>query len=209
MDERGGEPEPGGGSRPARLDLDRLRNHDPVAVEDHDSRREAAVLIPVVERPEGHALVVVRRADHLGEHAGEMAFPGGGREPTDVDLHGTALREAGEEVGLRPVEATVLGRLDDIRTVSAYVVRPFVATVPDRTYEPDDREVVEVVTLPVSALTDPENYDRERRDHPDRGEVTLHYFRVDGYTVWGATGRLLAQLLAVGADWQPPPDRDD
>jgi hypothetical protein len=113
-----------------------------------------------------------------------------------------------EEVGLRPEETDVVGRLDDIHTVTRYSVRPFVARVADREYTPGDEEVAEVVVLPVAALTDLANYDSERRDHPYYGEIRLHFFRVDGYTVWGATGRMLVQFLELATDWEMPPEVD-
>ena len=137
-----------------------------------------------------------------------MSFPGGGREPSDADLEATAKREGREEIGLRPPEVDVIGRLNDIRTITNYAVRPFVARIPDREYTPDEREVAEIAVLPVSALTDLDNYESERRDHPHYGEIRIHFFRVDGYTVWGATGRMLVQLLELTTDWTMPPEVD-
>jgi 8-oxo-dGTP pyrophosphatase MutT (NUDIX family) len=188
------------------MDLDGVRRHDPVAVEGAD--REAAVVGPVIDRDDDPQLLFVKRADHLGQHPGQMAFPGGGREPSDADLLATALREADEEVGLAPEETDVVGRLDDIRTVTDYSVRPFVARVPDREYVPDGREIAEVAMLPVGALTDLANYESERRDHPSYGEIRLHFFRVGGYTVWGATGRMLVQLLELTTEWRAPSEVD-
>jgi len=185
-----------------RLDLSGVAGHEPTAVDDEP--RQAAVLAAAVSRSDGDRLLFIRRADHLGEHPGQMGFPGGGREPSDADLRATALREADEEIGLRADEAEVVGRLDDIRTVSEYAVRPFVGRVPDRSYVPDGREVAEVVTLPVAGLVDRENYESERRDHPHYGEIRLHFFHVDGYTVWGATGRMVVQLLELTTDWRAP-----
>jgi len=182
------------------MDLSGVAAHDPASVT--DGKREAAVLAGVL-RPADPRILFMKRADSLGEHAGQMSFPGGGREPEDEGLLGTALREAHEEVGIDPSEAEVVGRLDDIRTVTRYSVRPFVARISDRRYDPDGREAVEAVALPVADLTDPANYESERRDHPHYGEIRLHFFHVDGYTVWGATGRMLAQLLALTTDWRP------
>jgi 8-oxo-dGTP pyrophosphatase MutT (NUDIX family) len=188
------------------MDWERVAGHDPVEVTDEE--REAAVLAPVVTRSDGEYLLFTKRADHLGEHPGQMSFPGGGREPSDDDLQATAKREAREEIGLRPSEAEVVGRLDDIRTITNYAVRPFVARVPDREYTPDEREVAEIAVLPLSALTDLDNYESERRDHPHYGEIRIHFFHVDGYTVWGATGRMLVQLLELATDWEMPTDVD-
>jgi len=181
--------------------------HEPVTVEDEP--REAAVVVPVVSCADGEAILFTKRADHLPDHPGQMSFPGGGYEPEDDDLLQTALREANEEIGLDPMAVNVVGRLDDIRTITRYSVRPFVARIPDREYRPSDDEVAEVVTLPVSELTDLENYESEQRDHPHYGEIRLHFFYVDGYTVWGATARMLVQLLELATDWEMPrePDR--
>ena len=188
------------------MDLSGVARHAPVDVE--DAKRRAAVIAPVVERAGAHHVLFTKRADHLGEHPGQMSFPGGGREPSDESCRATALREAREEIGLRAEEVDVVGRLDDIRTTSEYAVRPFVGTVPDREYEPDHREVAEIAVLPAADLTDPANYESERRDHPHYGDVRLHFFRVGGYTVWGATGRMLVQLLELTTDWRAPAEPD-
>ena len=188
------------------MDYDAVAAHTPERVD--TAPRWAAVLAPVFCRDGVAHVVFTRRADHLGEHPGQMSFPGGGAESFDDDLTATALREADEEIGLRPEEVTVVGRLDDIETVSEYAVSPFVGRVPDRTYVPDDGEVAEVVPLSVPALTDPDNYESERRHHPRHGAVRLHFFHVDGYTVWGATGRMLVQLLETATDWRAPAEVD-
>ena len=184
------------------MDLSRVVAHEPAVIE--DEVHDAAVLAPVIERDGVAHLLFTKRADHLGEHPGQMAFPGGGREPGDGTLYDTAVREADEEIGLRREEVELVGRLDDIRTVTRYAVTPFVARVPDRAYVPDDREVAEIAVLPVPALADLANYESERRDHPHYGEVRIHFFHVDGYTVWGATARILVQLLELTTDWRAP-----
>ena len=189
------------------MDWERIRAYVPETAVDGD--REAAVLAPVITRPDGEYLLFTKRSDDLGEHPGQMSFPGGGREPVDRTLTDTALREADEEVGLRPEEVDVVGRIDDTRTSSDYSVRPFVGVAPDREYVPDESEVAEVVVLPVDGLTDPANYESERRvGHPDYGDHRVHYFHVDGYTVWGATGRMVVQLLEWTTDWRAPAEPD-
>jgi 8-oxo-dGTP pyrophosphatase MutT (NUDIX family) len=187
------------------MDLSRLDRYTPDTVV---ARREAAVLAPVVERDGAAHLLFTKRAEHLGEHPGQMSFPGGGREPVDPTLRETALREADEEIGLRPAEVDVVGRIDDVTTTSQYAVRPFVGVAPDREYVPDESEVAEVALLPVDGLTDPDNYESERRVHPDYGDHRVHFFRVNGYTVWGATGGMVVQLLDRTTDWRPPSEPD-
>jgi 8-oxo-dGTP pyrophosphatase MutT (NUDIX family) len=184
------------------MDLSALARHTPRSVD--GAERDAAVIVPVVRRHDGDALLFTKRADHLGQHPGQMSFPGGGREPSDDGLAATARREADEEIGLRDEEIEIVGRLDDVPTVSDYAVRPFVSRVPDREYAPDEREVAEIAVLPVAELADLDNYDSERRDRPRDGEIRIHFFRVDGYTVWGATGRMLVQLLELATGWEMP-----
>jgi len=188
------------------MDWERIEAHEPAEAVDGD--REAAVLVPVISRSDGAYLLFTKRADHLGEHPGQMSFPGGGREPEDGTLEATARREAFEEVGLAPAAAGIAGRLDDIPTVSNYSVRPFVARIPDREYVPNESEVAEIAVLPIAELTDRDNYESERRDHPYYGDIRIHYFRVGGYTVWGATGRMLVQFLELATEWRMPPEPD-
>jgi 8-oxo-dGTP pyrophosphatase MutT (NUDIX family) len=188
------------------MDLSGLSRHTAASVV---ARREAAVLAPVIERDGAAHLVFTKRADHLGEHPGQMSFPGGGREPVDATLSDTALREANEEIGLRADEVDVISRLDDVTTSSKYAVRPFVGVAPDREYVPDESEVAEVVVLSVEDLSTHANYESERRtDHPEYGDHRVHYFHVDGYTVWGVTGRMVVQLLERTTDWRAPPEPD-
>lgn len=190
-----------------RLDFDGIAGRSGTRIT--DERREAAVLAPVIERDGGHALLVIKRADDLGEHPGQMAFPGGGREPHDDDRRATVVREVNEEIGLLADEIDFVGRLNDIRTVTEYAVSPFVARIPDREYRPDGVEVSEIAVLPIEALLDADNYEYEQRDHPYYGEIVVHYFHVDGYTVWGATGRILVELLERTTAWRAPVRMDD
>lgn len=188
------------------IDLEAIAGWTPRQIDAGVDR--AAILIPVLDGSGTPPLLFTKRADHLGEHPGQMSFPGGGAEPRDDDLRATALRECHEEIGLRREEVTLVGRLDDIQTITDYVVTPYVGRVPDRAYTPDQREVAEVVHLGLEGLIEPSNYDAETRSPPRLGEVTVPYFRTQGYTVWGATARILTQFLQVALDWAPPTDSE-
>lgn len=171
----------------------------------HDGR-EAAVLVPVVERNSGYHLVFIRRQEHLKEHAGQMSFPGGSREPYDPDPFSTAIREAREEIGLVVNDVNPVGELDDITTTSEYVIRPYVSRVADRSFVPDEHEVAEVAVLPVQEFLVPANYEREWVEGPSGEDRLIHAFDVEGYRVWGATGRLVVQLLELTTNWAPEPE---
>jgi len=188
------------------MDLSGVGRYKPSELADPD--REAAVLAPIIQQRGRDEILFTKRSEQLGNHPGQMSFPGGGREPEDRNLEATALREAHEEIGLEPPEADIVGAIDDIETVTRYIVRPFVGTVPDRSYTPDEYEVAEIVRLGVDDLTDLSNYESEHRNHPEYGPIRIHFFHVDGYTVWGATGHMLAQLLELTTDWEIPPEVD-
>lgn len=184
------------------MDLGPVAAHVPRTIDDEPN--DASVLVPIVRRDDRAHLLFTERADHLSEHPGQMSFPGGGAEPEDADIEATALREADEEIGLRPEEVEIVGRLDDIRTVTEYAVTPIVARIPDRAYVPGDDEVASVVSLALADIVDPDNYEYERREHPHYGEILVHYFHVGEHTVWGATGRIVVQFLELTTAWRPP-----
>jgi len=188
------------------MDLSGIRRYSPSRLAAAD--REAAVLAPIIQEGDSYEILFTKRSEQLGTHPGQMSFPGGGREPTDSDLQATALREANEEIGLNAEEVTIIGAVDDKETVTRYLVRPFVGLVPDREYTRDEYEVAEIVRLGVADLTAYENYESEFREHPEYGPLRIHYFHVDGYTVWGATGEMLAQLLELTTEWEIPPEVD-
>jgi len=188
------------------MDLSGLSRYSPSRLDAAD--REAAVLAPIIQQSDRYEILFTKRSEHLGTHPGQMSFPGGGREPEDRDLQETALREANEEIGLAPYEAEIIGAVDDKETVTRYLVRPFVGLIPDREYTRDEYEVAEIVRLGVDELTNRKNYESEYREHPEYGPLRIHFFHVDGYTVWGATGEMLAQLLELTTDWEIPLEVD-
>ncbi len=181
------------------MDLGRIRGRE---ARRREGGRAAAVLIPVLERSADRHLVLIKRADDLTEHAGQMSFPGGSREPYDPDLFATAKREANEEIGLDVENVDRVGELDEIRTTTEYVVRPFVARVPEQEFTPDGIEVAEIAVLPVAAFLVPDNYERYRRRGPGGAERQVHSFSIQGYEVWGATGQLVVQLLELTTEWR-------
>jgi 8-oxo-dGTP pyrophosphatase MutT (NUDIX family) len=158
--------------------------------------RPSGVLAPLYADGDDVVVVLTRRSRTLRAHRGEVSFPGGGREDGDPDLQATALREAWEEIRLDPASVEMIGELDHLQTVtsSSYIV-PFVGALPGRPEliaSPD--EVEAILHVPLSELLADGVYHEERwglapLEHP------VHFFELDGDTVWGATAAMLRNLL--------------
>ena len=128
---------------------------------DHVVMPEAAVLLPIVDRP-APTLLFTRRASHLSTHSGQVAFPGGKREPFDTDLYATALREAEEEIGLDPTLVQPLGRLSDVISLHGIRVTPWVGIIPpDLPLVADPGELDAIFEVPLSHFLD------DHRTHTD------------------------------------------
>lgn len=164
---------------------------------DHDyrPRKTAAVLVPFLDLPEPE-LVLTRRADHLPQHAGQVSFPGGTAEEDDISAVQTALREANEEIGLSPTAVRPIGFLDRMDTISDYRVLPVVAMVtPPVTWLPDEREVAEVFTVPVSVVLDARRY-KSREYRRDGFAQTIYSLQWNGQNIWGVTASMLMNLIS-------------
>lgn len=155
---------------------------------------EAAVLVGLFERDgELHTIFTERRHD-LRRHGGEISFPGGRREPSDAGLLATALRETREEIGLEPAAVEVIGALQPTPTLATgYAVYPFVALIaPDVRWTASDGEVAGVLELPLSAIR---AGSARRRLTPRGTPIRTDTYLVDEHLIWGATARILSDLL--------------
>lgn len=163
----------------------------------------ASVLVPLVERDDGLRVLLTRRTDHLHDHAGQVSFPGGRAEADDVDAVATALREAEEEVGLRPDRVQVLGPLNTYSTITSYVVTPIVALVhPPFELALDNFEVAEAFEVPLRFLMTPAHHRRHAVDFQGqrRHFLSMPWQGIDAqgrareYFIWGATAAMLRNL---------------
>ena len=169
--------------------------------------RNSAVLIVLHDAPSGPEALFTKRAQHLRNHRGEISFPGGRMEPGETPAE-AALREAWEEVALDPALVTVEGELDHLSTVvsNSYIV-PVVATVATRpALQPHAAEVDRILWVPLDLLAHADTY-REEWWGIDSFERPIHFFELDDETIWGATARMLHQLLrlAHAVDEPEPP----
>lgn len=157
----------------------------------HDKATPAAVLLLIYEKAGEPYVVLTRRTEDVEHHKGETSFPGGAFDPDDGDLVTTALRETEEEIGVRPEDVEVLGQLDDIVTITGFLVSPFVGVLRTSSYPfvVNAHEVAELVEVPLRHLMDERNLERGTRHYGDRWLPFLSYHYGD-HRIWGATARI-------------------
>ena len=175
----------------------RLQRHfpvDPVA---------AAVLVAMVDRPDGLTVLLTERASQLTQHAAQISFPGGRLEATDADVASAALREAHEEIGLDPARVRVFGYLPDHLVISGFRVTPVLSLVtPPFDLVPNPAEVAEVFEVPLSHVFDAANHKARLRRVGDE-DLLLYDIPWQGQNIWGATAGMLLTLVRMVQEEQP------
>ncbi len=157
----------------------------------------AAVLVGLVDHPDGLTVLFTQRTDHLLHHAGQISFPGGHTDPGDGTPEETALRETEEEIGLHRRQVETLGRLNQYVTRTGFLITPVVALIrPPFELAPDPDEVEEAFEVPLDFLLDPANHQRHSREI--RGQIReFHAMPYEEYYIWGATAGMLINLYEV------------
>lgn len=167
--------------------------------------RPSALIVPLVPREGGLHLIFNKRAANLDNHPGQVSFPGGRRDPEDPDLITTARRELQEELSIAPEQHNPLCRLKSRCVISYYYVTPFVSLIdPAATIVPDPGEVAYAFGVPLAHLAQPGTETGVEREM--FGELrTFYAWEHGGETIWGATGRIIADfLLKLGATHLEP-----
>lgn len=166
-----------------------------------EKRRDAAVLIPIIERPSGPSVILTVRSSDMPSHAGQIAFPGGRVDERDATRVDTALREAEEEIGLARERVTVLGSLGVHEGGLGFRVTPVIGLVdPQAELRACPREVAEIFEAPLAFIADLSNHITEEREHKG---VRYNMFAAPfgDYHIWGLTAgilRTLAETLNEG-----------
>jgi 8-oxo-dGTP pyrophosphatase MutT (NUDIX family) len=168
-----------------------------------DCREAGVLLLFYPQRANGNwseelHLVLTRRPEYPGVHSGQMSFPGGRREAGE-SLRATALRETLEEVGVLPETLQVIGALSPLYTPpSNFCIHPFIAYSPVQPqFQPDEKEVAELVEVPLSLLFDPAIRKEEVWEFKDYGPRRVPFFDIYGHKVWGATAMILNEFLVL------------
>ena len=157
----------------------------------------AAVMILLYRKEGEYCILLNKRSEEVEHHKGEMSFPGGARDPEDLDLLETALRETEEEMGIKREDITVLGEMDEIVTRSNFQVSVFTGTIEyPYKFTPSAIEIAEVVEFPVAALVDPANRRVETR-WINGMPLTSYSYVHEEHVVFGATARILQSCIEI------------
>jgi 8-oxo-dGTP pyrophosphatase MutT (NUDIX family) len=161
--------------------------------------RPAAVLIPMLKSQDTwQILYILRTKNKYDPHSGQVAFPGGAADEDDVDIFGTALREANEEIGIDPLEAKILGSLSSFYTITNYLVTPVIAHIPwPYKLKLAPQEVSRAFTIPLEWLASSTNFEIKTRhiQGPYPPLNVIYYKPYDGEVLWGASARFTVGLL--------------
>lgn len=170
----------------------------------------SAVLLLLVEKDGQYHVLFTRRSLKVEHHKGEISFPGGTVHPDDSDLLETALREGAEEIGLAPGDVMILGRLDDILTVSTgFIITPYVGIVPyPYAFQINKDEVAELIFVPLGALVRDGRMKASEVTQEGKA-ITTYAFDYQGDMIWGATARILKQFLDITIDTTGRGDTDN
>ena len=170
-----------------------LLTGDVLEEENEGALTPAAVLVPVVDRPEP-TVILTERPKTMRKHPGQISFPGGRIDPGDASPVAAALREAEEEIGLPPAAVEVIGIADIYRTITGFEVTPVIGVVPpDLPLTPHPGEVASMFEAPLRFLLDPAR--QETRTAQFRGRERCYYeIQWEDRRIWGATAAMLVNL---------------
>ncbi len=176
--------------------LEKRRRKSPI-VEGELNARRAAVLVPILCLEDGWYILYTRRSDYVNDHKGQVSFPGGAVDPTDASVEAAALREAQEEIGIDPSQVEILGRLEDILSISRYLITPVVGQLrwPVK-FSINFKEVSRIFSIPLTWLANPDHYKARSFAGPTGRKDTVYFYDpYDGEQLWGISARITLQLL--------------
>ncbi|OFY82591.1 MAG: hypothetical protein A3F72_00305 [Bacteroidetes bacterium RIFCSPLOWO2_12_FULL_35_15] len=165
----------------------------------HPNAKKSAVLILLFPFNNSIHTILIQRPVYEGVHSGQVSFPGGKYEESDLLLSFTALREASEEVGIKTNTVEIIGKLTDLYIrPSNFLVSPFIAytgQVPD--FVIDNHEVQKIISVDLFALDNNEIRSEKTILHSSGSKIKTPYYEIEGLTVWGATAMIISELNRI------------
>ena len=162
---------------------------------EHPPFSHAAVLVPLFQKGGDCHLLFTKRSEEVKYHKGEISFPGGVVDEEDLELINTALREAYEEIGLKESDVQIIGVLDDIVTITEFIVTPIVGLFPyPYPFKVSEAEIAELIEVPLASLLDEDCFSEREIFRGGRNEGVYAY-QYGKHIIWGATARILKQFL--------------
>ncbi len=156
----------------------------------------SAVLVPIYYKNGAFSVILTRRSMNVQYHKGEVAFPGGSIEPSDKGPEDAALREAWEEIGLRPESVYVLGKLDDHITLLGFHIVPIVGFIPETCEFRINSEADSLFYVPLETIVT-DNVWQAEEYKAEKSKIMIYYLKVNNEIVWGATARILKHLTEI------------
>jgi 8-oxo-dGTP pyrophosphatase MutT (NUDIX family) len=166
----------------------------------NDNLTPAAILLPLFRKEKEHHVLLTKRTEKVKTHKREISFPGGVYDQEDQTLEKTALRESFEEIGLREKDVEILGCLDDVETLTKYMIRPFVGVFPyPYPFVVNMEEIEEMIEVPLQSFLPRDRFERKRVSL-ERGERIIYSYHYGEHLIWGATAGILKQFLDLILD---------
>lgn len=160
----------------------------------HDEFRPAAVLIPLFWKQDEVHILLTKRSEKLKHHAGQISFPGGGFDESDITIRQAAIRETHEEIGIQNQYIDVVGYLDDVETISGFYVTPFVAILKEGfSIDANEDEVAEVFSIPLSYFQEESNCESKTAIFKGK-EVQYYVYPHEKHVIWGVTAEIIVKL---------------
>ena len=181
-----------------KLIEERIRKRKFATIPNTGLYKEASVLIPIFEKEKELFILFTKRSTNVEHHKGQISFPGGGVDRSDLSLEHTALRETYEEIGIKEEDVRLLGRVDDVITyASGYIVHPFVGVIPyPYEFKINKIEVEKILSVPISFLFK-DGSARFRSIYYDGKLYNSIVYEYNGNIIWGATARIVKNFIDI------------
>ncbi|MHA1786481.1 MAG: NUDIX hydrolase [Candidatus Helarchaeota archaeon] len=185
-----------------RIVKSKLKNRKPLKIS-HPEFKLSAVLMPFFWEDDIIKILFTIRNRNLKHHKGEISFPGGKKEPNDKNLIDTALRETEEEIGIHRNQIEILGQVDDLFTITKYIITPFVGVIKGKfKIKTSDAEVFKVIKVPLSVFGENGQFQEEIWEQNETSYPIFYYYWRRN-VIWGATAYIMNQFMELIYDYQP------